>query len=181
MAQRGRLLRFALAARLPRLRRYPPVDSRWPSDWPVVQPEHLVTYPMLASDLDVWLKELEPRFRRLDHRAQILQNQFWRLHLGLILGGLLATVLGAVQAARGGGVEIVAVVQAILTGALAGLTVLVRSRRAQQGYLDARLKAERIKSEFFLFMARTGAYAGEARLTRLHEQVDDIEMSEGGP
>ena len=53
--------------------------------------------------------------------------------------------------------------QAVLTGVLAGLTVLIRSRRAQQGYLSARLKAERIKSEFFVFLARSGDYADPTR------------------
>jgi hypothetical protein len=63
---------------------------------------------------------VEPRFRKLDHRARILQNQFWRQHLALIIGGLVATSLGAIQAAVGGGVEALAVAQALLTGGLPG-------------------------------------------------------------
>jgi hypothetical protein len=72
-----------------------------------------------------------------------------------------------------------AVAQAVLAGVLAGLTVLVRSRRAQQGYLTDRLKAEQIKSEFFLFLARVGNYAADDPVTRLQQQVDDIEAAEG--
>ena len=134
---------------------------------------------MLAADLALWCEQLEPRFRRLDHRAQILQNQFWRQRVLLIAGGLVATSLATVQAAMGGGIVILAVLQAVLTGLLAGLTVLIRSRRAQHGYLSARLKAERIKSEFFLFLARAGDYADGDRLTRLQREVDDIEAAEG--
>jgi conflict system pore-forming effector with SLATT domain len=122
----------------------------------------------------------QPRFRKLDHRARILQNQFWRQHLALIIGGLLATSLGAIQAAVGGGVEALAVAQVLLTGGLAGLTVLIRSRRAQHGYLTARLRAERIKSEFFLFLARVGGYGERGDpAARLIEQVGDIETAEG--
>ena len=88
------------------------------------------------------------------------------------------TSLGAVQAVLGGGVVGIAVVQAVLTGALAGLTVLIRSRRAQQGYLAARLKAERIKSEFFMYLARVGDYGGPEPGGRLLRQVQDIEAAE---
>ena len=179
MAQRGQFQRFPLLARLPRLRPYPPMDDEWPDDPVVVRPEQLSEYPALADDLRLWVEQFEPRFRRLDHRARVLQNQFWRQHGALILGGLVATVLGAVQAARGGGVEWLAALQAVLTGVLAGVTVLARSRRAQDGYLNARLKAERMKSEFYLFIARAGPYAGEARMATLREQVEDIEAAEG--
>jgi hypothetical protein len=178
-ARRSRIWRPALLARFPRFFWRPSVDAEWVDDWPVVRRQQLAEYPALAEDLAVWLEQLEPRFRRLDHRAQILQNQFWRENLTLIVGGLVATSLGAVQAAVGGGVVGLAGAQAVLTGVLAGLTVLIRSRRAQQGYLTVRLKAERIKSEFFVFLARAGDYAGENPQTRLLQQVDDIEAAEG--
>jgi hypothetical protein len=175
--ERRKSHRPALIARFPRLFWRLPENSRWPGDWPVVEQDQVTEYPALADDLKVWLEQLEPRFRRLDHRAQILQNQFWRQHLALIIGGLVATSLGAVQAAVGGGVIGLAAAQAVLTGALAGLTVLIRSRRAQQGYLNARLQAERIKSEFFLFLARVGDYHADSPVTRLQQQVDDIETA----
>ena len=99
--------------------------------------------------------------------------------MALIVGGVVATSLGVIQATLGGGVVGLAAAQAVLTGTLAGLTVLIRSRRAQQGYLTARLKAERIKSEFFMFLARTGEYAGPDPRTVLSQQVDEIETAEG--
>lgn len=172
--------RVALLKRFPRLRRQLDEDAEWPDDGPVVRPSHPTMYPELGDDLNLWLQQVEPRFRRLDHRARILQNQFWRQHVVLIAGGLVATSLGAVQAAMGGGEELLAGVQAVLTGLLAGVTVLARSRRAQQGYLTARLKAERIKSEFFLFLARAGDYGAVASpASKLREHVDDIEAAEG--
>lgn len=170
--------RPALLVRFPKLFWRPVIDQDWPGDWRVVKEEDKRQYASLDKDLKVWDDLLKTRFRRLDHTAQVLQNQFWRQNVALIIGGLLATSLGAVQAVLGGGVVGVAVVQAVLTGALAGLTVLIRSRRAQQGYLTARLKAERIKSEFFMYLARVGDYGGPEPGGRLLRQVQDIEAAE---
>lgn len=170
--------RPALLYRFPKLFLHRPVDEDWAGEWQVVREEDPGNYRELSSDLTLWLEHLKPRFRRLDHRAQILQNQFWRENVALIIGGLVATSLGAIQAVLGGGVVGLAVAQAVLTGVLAGLTVLIRSRRAQQGYLTARLKAERIKSEFFMFLARSGDYAGPHPQTALLQHAEDIEAAE---
>jgi hypothetical protein len=169
----------ALFARFPKPFWWRPDPSKpWPDDWPAVPDEAIDRYPQLVPDLQLWRDEFEERFRRLDHGAQILQQQFWRQQVALILGGLLATALGAYQAALGGGLEGLAAAQAVLTGVLAGLTALIRSRRSQQGYLTARLKAERIKSEFFLFLGRVGNYSGDDREARFRQQVEDIEDAE---
>ena len=180
-SKRRRIRPPALLARLPKLYWRPSAD------WPVVpavpavppgQPDKW-EYRALRADLKVWTDTYEARFRKLDHEAQKLQNQFWRQNLALIIGGLVVTTLGAVQAARGGGNVGLAIAAAVLTGLLAGLTVLIRSRRAQQGYLTARLKAEQIKSEYFLFLGRVGDYATGDPVARLKQQVDDIEAAEG--
>ncbi len=165
----------ALLKRFPRFFWRPREDGEWKGDWAVVPPEALDEYKTLAEDLGVWRDQLESRFRKLDHRAQILQNQFWRQRVMLIAGGLAATSLATIQAAIGGGIVVLAVLQSVLTGLLAGLTVLIRSRRAQQGYLTARLKAEQIKSEYFLFLAMAGEYQGDGREARLQQRVGDIE------
>jgi hypothetical protein len=172
--------RPALLARFPKPFWWRPnPDEPWPDDWPVLPPDAEGLYPQLSLDFQLWRDKLERPFRRLDHDAQLLQHQFWRQQVALIIGGLLATALGAYQAARGGGNQGVAVAQAVLTGALTGLTAMMRARRAQQGYLTARLKAERIKSEFFLFLARVGAYAEPDRQNRLRQQVEDMMDAEG--
>jgi len=165
----------ALMARFPKPFWWrPDPDKPWRGDWPVVPEGIDDRYPDLVPDFQLWRDEFERPFRRLDHDAQVLQQQFWRQHVALIGGGLLATMLGAYQAATGGGNQGVAAAQAVLTGVLTGLTALVRGRRAQQGYLTARLKAERIKSEFFLFLGRAGGYNGADRAERLRQQVEDI-------
>jgi hypothetical protein len=171
--------RPALVARFPKPFWWrPEPDQPWHEDWPVLPGDADARYPLLAADFRLWREEVEQPFRRLDHDAQLMQHQFWRQQVWLIIGGLLATVLGAVQAATGGHLG-VAAAQAVLTGFLVGLATLARGRRAHQGYFTARLKAERIKSEFFLFLARAGDYAGADREQRLRRQVADIVAAEG--
>lgn len=145
---------------------------------PVEADKQVQDYPVLAPDLAFWYDNLESRFRRLDHQAQILQNQFWRQNVALIIGGLAATTLGAVQTAVGGHVAGLAIGQAVLTGILVGLAVLIRSRRAQQGYFTTRLKAEQIKTEFFLFLAQAGDYSDGDRHRLLLERAEAIELAE---
>ncbi|HEX6526159.1 MAG TPA: DUF4231 domain-containing protein [Streptosporangiaceae bacterium] len=158
----------------------PDPDGPWSEDWPVLPEDADERYPQLVPDFQIWRNKLERPFRRLDHEAQLLQHQFWRQQVTLIVGGLLVTALGAYQAASGGGNKGTAAAQAVLAGLLTGLAALARARRAQQGYLTARLKAERIKSEFFLFMGRVGAYAEADREGRLEQRVEDIADAEGG-
>jgi hypothetical protein len=148
----------ALLARFPKPFWWrPDPDQPWDNDWPVLPEDADESYPQLVPDFNIWRDGrdgVEKTFRRLDHDAQLLQQQFWRQQVTLIAGGLLATALGAFQAADGGGNRGVAAALAVLAGLLTGLTALVRARRAQQGYLTARLKAERIKSEYYEQLSR---------------------------
>ena len=158
---------------------HPNPDEPWDEDWPVLPEDADDRFPELIPDFNIWREKIERQFRRLDHEAQLLQNRFWRQQVTLIVGGLAVTALGAWQAAGGGGNKGIAAAQAVLAGLLTGLTALVRGRRAQQGYLTARLKAERIKSEFFLFLGRVGGYEEADRGERLRRQVEDIADVEG--
>src|SRR5438270_1752544 len=107
----------ALMARFPKPFWWrPDPDKPWRGDWPVVPEGIDDRYPDLVPDFQLWRDEFERPFRRLDHDAQVLQQQFWRQHVALIGGGLLATMLGAYQAATGGGNQGVAAAQAVLTG-----------------------------------------------------------------
>ena len=155
----------------------PDVTAAWAKDWPVVPADRDDDYPELAADLALWRVEFEHRFRRLDHEAQVLQNRFWRQRVTLILGGLVLTVLGVWQTAAGGQ-KALGAIQAVLAGLLVGLTTLAKGRDVRRGYLTARLKAERIKSEFFLFLGRVGDYAGDDGADRLRERVDELECAD---
>jgi hypothetical protein len=78
----------ALIARFPGLFWRPAEDVVWDSHRPVVSPQSLADYPWLRTGLMVWPDRLAHRFRQHDHRAQILQNRFWRQRVLLIGGGL---------------------------------------------------------------------------------------------
>lgn len=172
-ARRPHLRPPALLARLPKARWRPG------EDWPVVPAERF-EFTTIDAELALWDRDLEKRFRPLDHEAQRLQNRFLLLNLVLIFGSVAATVLGAVQAAIGGGNIWLAVFGALLSGLLVGVAVLVRDRRAQRGYLNARLKAERMKSEYFLFLAGGGDYASAQDPARaLADGFAEIEVAEG--
>jgi uncharacterized protein DUF4231 len=120
-----------------------------------------------------------PRFRNLDDEALRAQNQFRRQQIILIVGGVITTTLGAIQAAFTekiwpGAAE--AAVAAVLTM----VSVIAHDFDAQKKYFSNRLKAETLRSEYFLFLGRTGNYANEDdRVPSLIQRVTDIESEEG--
>jgi len=173
-----RYRRPALLAQFPRLFRHQSVNEQWPSDWPVIRQEQLTEYPALATDLSVW-HELEPTFRRLDRSAQISQANFLRQNVALIIGSLVATSLGAALTAVGSKVGWLVVTQATFAALLAQLAVIIRLSRARQIHHTDRLKAEWIRSEFYLFLARVGDYSEDDRVAKLRKQVNEIEEAEG--
>jgi hypothetical protein len=121
-------------------------------------------------------------FTRLDEAAGRAQNAFRLERLTLIFGGAAATSLGAVQASVGGGVAALALIQAVLAGGLSVVAFRARARRSQQTYLTSRLKAERLRGEYFLFLMRRGPYADEdGRADALAARVDEIETVEAAP
>jgi hypothetical protein len=161
----------ALLRSLPRLRWRPR-----PRD-PLVGLELARASPNLAPDFEILERELLPDFFRLDEAALQAQNTFRLGQLFVIVGGATATALGAVQAALGGGVLPLGIVGALVAGALAGALTYVRGSETQREYLTARLQAERLRSEYFLFLGRVPPYeTGEDddRLGRLREQVAAI-------
>lgn len=162
---------------IPLLRPLPRVRWRAQSPDPFVPSQALANYPALDADIQHLDRELMPAFRRLDEESLRAQNTFRLGQLALILGGTVATALGAVQAALGGGIATLAVPEALLAGLLAGMVVYIRGRRAQGLYATNRLRAERLRSEYFFFLARAGKYAEQderARIDLLSRQVREI-------
>jgi Protein of unknown function (DUF4231) len=168
-------VRRALSAALPRFR------------WRAADPQPLVPLPAreaapaLAEEFEVLDRELLPTFHELDQTALRAQNTFRRGQLFVIVGGLAAASLGAAQAAVGGGVLAIGIAEALCAGTLAAVTTYARGRRPQEEYLTARLKAERLRGEYFLFLGRVDPYDAsgkDARVQTLRRRVAAIEAEE---
>jgi hypothetical protein len=169
---------------LPLLRPLPRIRWRARRSEPFVPSGKVADCPALEPDIHLLDRQLMPTFRKLDEESLRAQNTFRLGQLALILGGTAATALGAVQAALGGGIVALAVPEALLAGLLAGTVVYIRGRNAQGLYATNRLRAERLRSEYFLFLARAGRYAGQdedARVDLLGRQVREIESLEDRP
>jgi hypothetical protein len=137
--------------------------------------------PALVKNFDVLEKELLPAFYVFDEAALRAQNSFRLGQLFVIVGGAAATALGAVQAALGGGVAEIGVAEALVAGTLGATVAYVRARQAQREYFTTRLKAERLRGEYFLFLGRVPPYDLDddaERLRRLREQVSKVEAEE---
>lgn len=167
----------ALLTSLPRFRWRP--GERYA----LVPPSIRDAAPALAEDLDVLAREVLPDFYDFDEAALRAQNAFRLGQVTVIVGGATATALGAVQAALGGGVAEVAIAEALVAGALTGAVAYVRGRNVQREYLTNRLKAERLRSEYFVFLGQIAPYDAsdaEQRRARLRERVGQI-ASESTP
>jgi hypothetical protein len=163
-----------LFKRLPKLRWKPPEREE------IVPIETQAQRPDLADDFAALETELMPYFRQLDANALRLQNQF-RLHqVTLILGGTLATILGALHAnLNSGTVAWIGIIQTMLAVVLSGVALRSRTARAQERYSTERLKAERLRSEYFLFLGQVGTYSDERqRLPQLIRRVSDVKIGE---
>jgi Protein of unknown function (DUF4231) len=163
-----------LFKRLPKLRWVPPQKED------ILSAAEQKSYPDLAADFAVLEKELMPYFRKFDTNALRLQNQF-RLHqVTLILGGALATILGALHATLEAGiVSWIAISEALLAAILSGVAFRAQSTRAQERYATERLKAEKLRSEYFLFLGRVGSYANDdQRLPQLIRHIGAVQIGE---
>jgi Protein of unknown function (DUF4231) len=163
------------------LRRRPRLRWRAGPETPLVPDDLRREAPDLEPDLATLDRELLPRYHALDRRALRAQNAFRLGQLVLILGGVAATTLGAVQAALGGGHLAVGVVQAAVAFALGVAVVYLQQGHVQSDYLTARIQAERLRSEYFQFLGRVAPYddAGDdARVVRLRRRVREIELED---
>lgn len=159
-----------LFARWPRLRT--PRDS-----YPVIPPGARDTYPALAADLDALDADVAPEFRRFDLAAQRYQNRYRRGQVIVLLGSVLTSGFGVLQALlpdqRWPGLVLL-----VVGGALAASTRSSTELDTQRDYLGERAKAERLRAVYFRFLSRTGRYAGEDRRTQLQRAVVAIKHGE---
>jgi hypothetical protein len=142
----------------------------------VEKPEN---YPELAADLETLDRVLVGRFHELDEAALSSQNRFLRGQVVLIAGSAVSASAGAVQTALGGGVLELGVGQAVFASMLTVLAARVARGRARGEYIDQRLRAERLRAHYFLYLARAAPYEGSDRASRLEHEVNALGTTRG--
>jgi hypothetical protein len=145
----------ALLARFPKLRA-PAIST------PVIPPGRRAPYPDLAADFAVLDREVAPAFADFDKKALRDQNRYRRQQVLVVLGSALVTGLGGVQAVFPGQ-RWPGVLLALLGIALAGSTQVAKEQASQSDYLDARVRAERLRGLNFQYLSRLGPYAAPDR------------------
>jgi Protein of unknown function (DUF4231) len=156
-------MRLSLLARFPKLRA--PTES-----WPVIPEDSRSGLSELSSDFALLDKEVAPAFTEYDKAALRDQNRYRRQQVLIILGSTLMTGLGGLQAVfpsqRWPGLLL-----ALLGIALAATTRFAKERASLADYLDARVKAERLRALHFAFLSATGRYAEPDREGALRRAV----------
>lgn len=159
--------------RIPLFKRFPVVHPMRRED-DLVKPEKRNRYPVFADDFETLDHELIPFFRDFDNEALRSQNAYRGMYVVLILGGALVTILGIAQIAFSdtSGIGIAGSVVALVLGVV---TTLSSRFNHQKRYLNARLSAERLRGEYFLFLGRFEPYANDQeRLQKLKKRVAAI-------
>ena len=126
----------------------------------VVDPTVRGQYPALAEDFALLDKYLMDDFWELDEEAMEAQNKFRRAQVILILGTLLATIFGAIQAANPDS-KWPGLVETVLAALMAAVIMKIRTLKTHEGYYTNRLKAERLRGEYFLFLGRAEPYSND--------------------
>ncbi|HEX4949170.1 MAG TPA: DUF4231 domain-containing protein [Blastocatellia bacterium] len=160
--------------------------KRWPflfwkpkENEPIVSPEMQQQFPALQTDFAFLEQQILEDFRTFNNQALHAQNQFRQQQIWLIIGGVVTTTLGALQAAWSN-VPWPGVAESIVAAMLTTLGFLVQRLDAQKKYYSNRLKAELLRGEYFLFLGRIGAYNNDnSRQQTLIRRVVEIQSEKG--
>ncbi|GAA1572778.1 hypothetical protein GCM10009827_113440 [Dactylosporangium maewongense] len=156
-------------------RRFPRRGSRIVSD-PIMPPAAKAGYPALAEDFEA-LRPVEERFERYDLEALRGQRSYRLQGIVVLLGSALLTGLGGLQAVLSDQ-RWPSAVLAVLAVALAGVSQFVVDDHALADYRLARVKAERLRALYFIYLARVEPYTGDNRARLLVRAVDAIDEGE---
>lgn len=168
------LRRMALFKRLPKFHSLPPEPQE------LVPEEERSKYPAFATDFETLRQELMPSFCELDNEAVRCQNWYRWMYIILILGGAAATTLAILQIAFLS-VGAYGVAGAVVATILGAATAILRGYNFHNRYLNARLLAERLRSEYFLFLGRIGPYTSDQdRVQKLKLRVLEIKQGKEG-
>lgn len=166
--------RPALLARFPRVTNDAFVSA------PIIEPDGQAAFPEFAEQFAVLDEEIAPRFAAHDLAAQNAQNRYYLEQIALLVGAVAATIAGVLQASLPGE-HWPGIVVSVVAALLAWFTARSRAGRSQKLWMDARLRAELLRREYFLYLGQQGRYAddGDRRL-RLGRRVREIELAEQG-
>jgi hypothetical protein len=153
----------ALLARFPKLRA-PAIST------PVIPADKRAPYPELAADFVVLDREVAPVFDHFDKKALRDQNRYRRQQVLVVLGSALVTGLGGLQAVFPGQ-RWPGVLLALLGIVLVGSTQVAKEQASQSDYLEARVRAERLRGLHFQYLSRLGPYAAPERDVVLQRAV----------
>ncbi|HET9612210.1 MAG TPA: SLATT domain-containing protein [Acidimicrobiales bacterium] len=159
--RRRRRRRSAVRSVLPRVRYRPepppvPVSSAQAREWP------LLLDRVAEAEAVVY-----PAFAQCDVEARLEQNRHRWFTVLALAGSFLTTVFGALQAWLQSAVW-PGVVVATLGGASSMLTTVARRQGALRSFLDARTRAERLRSLYFAHLARSPATDHDAAARERH-------------
>lgn len=146
----------------------------------LISPVDQAQYPDFADDFAMLEETLMPDFRAYDREALRAQNQFHLQQVILLLGSVLATILGAIQvtlAALTRTSLIAGLAEAVVAALLAGVAQVAQVSKAQQRYFRSRLKAETVRAEYFLFLSHLAPYENQLRQERLRKRLVAIKIS----
>jgi hypothetical protein len=153
------------------LRRFPlPTELR---SEPVVSSQLRSRYPALTADFQVLDEVVAKPFEQSDRDALRNERAHRAAQLLIIVGSALVSVLGAFEAAfaeqRWWGIAV-----AVAGVLVAGVSRFGRERDSLAEFLRARIQAERLRGEYFWFLARIAPYDGDDRVRALRHAVADI-------
>jgi hypothetical protein len=174
VASSGKSIENTRPLRLLFKRRPRPFYKRGSSD-PLIQPCVRDRNPALEAEFAEITRLVFPRYQGFDQDALEYQNRYRLQQTLLITFGLLATAAGGLQTLDDDLTRPLGVAEALLGVVLAFLASRLRRAGAQRGYVQARLAAERLRGEAFLFLTRAGPYeADQDRAGTLDARVAKI-------
>jgi hypothetical protein len=141
---------------------------------PIVEPADRSDYPAFIEDFNTLDAELMTPFHQLDNEAKRGQNWYRWMYIILVLGGALISILLILQIAflSISGFDFAGTVLAAI---LVAATAIQKWSKHHERYLNARLAAERLRSEYFLFLGHLGSYTDDQnRLLNLRSRVNEI-------
>ncbi len=154
-------------------KRRPRLFAKFNNQQNIIPIEAKNEYSEFEADFIILEKELIPSFCELENEALKSQNAYRGMYVVLIVGGTIVTIIGIFQLVFE--TAILAIIGAIVATLLGAATIALRSLHYHERYLNARLAAEQLRGEYFLFLGHVGPYADvQNRCANLKRRIAQI-------